>query len=300
MSSKKDLQETLNLVEAISVVTGAYQEIARTKMNQIRAMVIKNREFLERLSVVYFSVKSSYLHSLSPHKKEREKARFFIQKNNKEVVIFLSSNQPFYGNLILNIYLETLDYLKYHKNADFVVVGRLGKFLVESHSKKARFEYFELSDDNLYDKDNLRKIVDFVKQYKTITVFYGKFINPFVQKPAMADISGNLIISQGSLLESLTLGDEKFLFEPSPEKVLSFFETEIVASLFNQIVWEHHLAKFASRMMAMYQATENAKEEKAKILRKIRRLKKQIINKKQIIISSGFRIWSQKRKKQAE
>ncbi|MCD6410702.1 F0F1 ATP synthase subunit gamma, partial [bacterium] len=102
MSSKKDLQETLNLVEAISIVTGAYQEIARTKMNQIRTMVIKNREFLERLSVVYFSVKSSYLHSLSPKEKERKRAHSFIKKNNKEVVIFLSSNQPFYGKLILN------------------------------------------------------------------------------------------------------------------------------------------------------------------------------------------------------
>ncbi len=300
MSSKKDLQETLNLVEAISVVTGAYQEIARTKMNQIRTMVIKNREFLERLSVVHFSVKSAYLHSLSLKEKERKRAYSFIKKNNKEVVIFLSSNQPFYGKLILNIYLKALDYLKYHRNADFVVVGRLGKFLAESHSTKTRFEYFELSDDNLYDKDNLRRIVDFVKQYKTISVFYGKFINPFVQKPAMADISGNLIISQGSLLESLSLGDEKVLFEPSPEKVLAFFETEIVASLFSQIVWEHQLAKFASRMMAMYQATENAKEEKIKILQKIRYLRKQSLNKKQINIVSGFRIWSQKRKKQAE
>lgn len=300
MSSKKDLQETLSLLDGISVVTTAYQEIARTKMNQIRELVLKNREFLERLSVVYFSVKSAYIHSVFPKKEEERKklaSRAFIRKNNKEVVVFLSSNQPFYGRIILDIYLGVLDYLKYHKDADLVVIGRLGKFLIESRSGKRRFYYFDLSDEEAADRESIRKIVDFIKHYKTISVFYGKFINPFVQKPAMTDVSGNLIVSRGELLESLALGKQEVLFEPSPEEVLEFFETEIVASLFNQVVWEHQLAKFASRMMAMYQATENSKKTRKIILGKINKIRKQIFNKKQINIASSFRLWSQKIKK---
>lgn len=268
-------------------------------MNEIREMVLKNREFLERMSVVYFSVKSAYLNSLKKQKKPGI-YQSFIKKYNKEIVIFLASNQPFYGNLILNIWLKVKDYLKYHKDAELVVVGKLGKFLVDSQTERFNYYYFHLSDEDYKNRMEVRKIADFVKYYQTITVFYGKFINSFTQESAMADISGNLIISEGSLLENLALDKRDVLFEPSPEEVLKFFETEIVVSLLNQIVWEHQLAKFASRMISMYQANENAKKEKQRLLFELRDLQKQIFNKKQLVVNSSFQTWIQKIKKEKE
>jgi F0F1-type ATP synthase gamma subunit len=47
------------------------------------------------------------------------------------------------------------------------------------------------------------------------------------------------------------------MFEPSVEKILMFFETQIFASLFDQAVHESQLAKFASRILAMDRAAQN-------------------------------------------
>ena len=50
-----------------------------------------------------------------------------------------------------------------------------------------------------------------------------------------------------------------YIFEPSLETILQFFETEIFASMFEQIVREGELAKNASRVISMDQADINIK-----------------------------------------
>ena len=81
------------------------------------------------------------------------------------------------------------------------------------------------------------------------------------------------------------------MFEPSPEDILEFFETELISAFFNQAVLEHRLSRYAARMVAMYQATENAKEIKRKLKIKQKKLERQLSNKKQIELFAGFQLW---------
>ena len=48
-----------------------------------------------------------------------------------------------------------------------------------------------------------------------------------------------------------------YFFEPSLEEVVIFFETEIFASLLEQVFHESRLAKTASRMMLLDRASQN-------------------------------------------
>jgi F0F1-type ATP synthase gamma subunit len=106
------------------------------------------------------------------------------------------------------------------------------------------------------------------------------------QISAKTDITGGINLGQ-----KVQKSAKRYLFEPTPEKVLEFFEAEIIGALFNQTILEHQLARFAARMVAMDQATENANEELKKITRNLRQLRRRILNRKQLEIFAGYSLW---------
>lgn len=281
MATPKDIEENLEAIETIRNITNIYHEIANLKMKQIREGVLKNRKFFEELLGVYQRIKSAYFFYLK--KRSRKKKEFAFLKGKKEsVIIFLSANQFFYGTLILDIWEKILSYIKENKT-DIVITGRMGKYLAESSGLGHKIFYFELNDEKPEEK-NISGILEFIKNYRRIIVFYGKYKTVLKQEPTISEISE-------LPLTKISEGEEKsYLFEPSPEAVLEFFEREIIASLFNQCILEHQLARYASRVIAMYKARENAKELKKKLEYFKNKLKRQKFNKKQIELFTKIQI----------
>lgn len=282
MAGLKKIKQDLETISKISLIASIYQEIAHLRMVEIRQEVLKIREFLDGLARVYHLAKRAF--STSSEKKSEETPD--IPQKRGEVAVFLSANEFFYGGLILDIWQETQKYLKENK-ADLVVVGRMGKYLSEAGGWGLKMFYFELNDEKP-ERERVKEMIEFVKNYEKIIVFHGKFETVLFQKAVMTDISGGITFEE-------KIGEvKKYLFEPSPEAVLEFFETEIVSALFEQTILEHRLARYAARMMAMYQATENAKKIKKGVEKNKKKLEQQTSDKKQIEIFSGFKLWTQK------
>ncbi len=281
MASLKKNKNDLETISQISLITSIYQEIAHLRMVEIRQAVLKIREFLDGLARIYHLAKRSFFASLG----KKTEGIPYISKKQGEVAVFLSANEFFYGSLILDIWQKTQEYLK-EKKVDLIVVGKMGKYLAEANKLRLKIFYFEL-DDEKPEREKVKEIIELVKNYEKIVVFHGKFETVLSQNAVMTDISGGITFEE-------KIGEIKnYLFEPSPKTVLEFFETEIVSALFNQTILEHRLARYATRMMAMYQATENTKKIKKEVEKNKKKLEQQILDKKQIEIFSGFKLWSQ-------
>jgi len=279
----KEIKESLEAIVNIEAVTKTYQEIANLRMNKIRQEVLDNRELTEELSRVYTLAKNSY--TVQPKNKKLTKAReSFIKSKKQRVVVFLSCNERFHGTLILDIWKELSDFLTKNK-ADVAVVGRIGKYLAERGGLGHKMFYFGLDDDEP-EKEKIKGIIEFIKNYREIIIFHGRFQTILFQKVVQSDISG------GTIQEKESGKIKNYLFEPSPEAVLNFFETELIAAFFNQAILEHRLSRYATRMMAMYQATGSAKERRKELETEQKRLTRQLSNKKQIEMFSGFQIWT--------
>jgi ATP synthase F1 gamma subunit len=282
MNSLKKIKEQLKMVSALDMITSVYQEIAHLKMMEIRKEVLRTREFLDELARVYHSVKKSYFHFF---KKKPGKEAAFIAKKKGAAAIFLAANEFFYGTLILDIWSQVYEYWKNNKT-DLIVVGRLGKYLAESSGLGNKILYFDLNDEKP-EEEAVKEIIEFIKKYKSITVFHGKFETILRQRAFMTDISG------GVSTEEKTEEIKNYIFEPSPESVLEFFENEIVGNLFSQAVLEHSLARYTARMIAMYQATENIKQSRKELEKNRRKLEWLEADKRQVEIFSGFKLWIQ-------
>lgn len=281
MAILKRIRENLKAVSTIQTITRIYQEIANLRMNKIRQRVLSNRELIEGLSQIYGQVKGAYFSQLKK-RGQKKKEKSFIKPEWSRVVVFLSGNERFYGTLILEIWKEILNYLA-KKEAVLAVVGEMGKYLVERSGFGFKMFYFELDDDNP-EKEQIKRIIEFIKDYEEIIVFHGRFETVLSQKVAQSNISG--IPPQKELAEI-----KSYLFEPSPEAVLEFFETELMSAFFNQAVLEHQLSRYATRMVAMYQATQNAEKRKKKLEIEEKKLKRQLFNKTQVELFSGSQLW---------
>jgi len=137
------------------------------------------------------------------------------------------------------------------------IVGKLGSLLYEQTKPDSPFSYFDFPDYKV-DDAALGEIIRHIVQYDEIRVYYGKFQSVVAQSPSVYKI--NAVSTSTLKSESGEESKEKYIFEPTLEEVLQFFETEIFASLFDQTIRESQLAKFASRIGAMSRATENINE----------------------------------------
>jgi F-type H+-transporting ATPase subunit gamma len=257
-------------------------------MNQFREKVAKTRAFLDGVAAIYYHTKAAYIASLQRQVLAGKKtlaSAAFIRRNGKRILVFLSANEHLYGTLILDIWRTFVHDIR-DEGSEAVVVGSFGRYLLGNEDVKSKVTYFDLDDDKP-EADQIKKIVDFIGQYEQIIVYHGQMISVLNQTPATSEVSG------GVTLKEKVEQAKNYLFEPSPAKILEFFETEIIAALFNQTILEHQLARFAARMVAMDQATQNAKDAADKIEKELRALRRRILNRKQLEVFAGFTLWDE-------
>ena len=287
MYSRKEFTENINAATSIKSITTIYQEIASLRMNQLKDKVARTSAFLDGVAEIYNHAKSAYIDIIKSQTVKKDKAYKelkFIKMNGKTVLVFLSANEHLYGELILNVW-DKFREDKRQTGLDGVVVGTFGKYLVKNESGlDDNVKYFDLDDDKP-GQDQINKILDYISKYEQIFVYYGRLITVLNQSPTKEQISGGATLEQ-------KVASKKYLFEPSPQKILEFFETEIISALFNQKVFDHQLSRFASRMVAMDQATENANEIIKKLDRQYKTIKRRVLNKKQQDVFSGILLWN--------
>lgn len=290
MPQRKVIMEDLEALNSLKELAQSYEEIAVVKMQKIRDSVLKTRDFLARLSDVFVDLKSSYHREVTDLieriKKGDKKLHLPLQKNGKTLLVYLSSNGKLYGAVTKKTYSLFIEDLKKAEasKTDIIIIGKAGKETFEGSIHKRPFKYFEIPD-NGYTIDHIKDLMKEFLQYEKVWVYYGKFGNVVKQSPIATSISGEDIFETENIIE--TPREDRFIFEPTLEKIYHFFETQIMANLFAQTMLENQLARHASRVNAMEEALGHIEEEGKRLNQERVRLKHLLQNKKQLETMAG-------------
>jgi ATP synthase F1 gamma subunit len=290
MPQKKLILEELQALQTIKDLAQSYEEIAIVKMQQIRDSVLKTRDFLADISDVYVDLKASYnreVKDLMQRIKKGDKGLMpNLQKKNKTLLVYLASNGGLYGAVTqktFRLFMQEMVKTK-PEETDIVIIGNAGRTMYDNTGNGRPYDYFEIPDATV-DVKHIKMLMTKFLQYEKVNVFYGKFGNVVKQSPIESSITGEDIFETETL--SQVPRDDRFIFEPSLQKIFHFFETQIMANLFSQTLLENQLARHASRVNAMEEALGHIEEETKKLNSQKVRAKHLLDNKKQLETVSG-------------
>lgn len=293
MVTKKQIETEILRLMSLDAVTRGYSQIASIKMKKVRDGVLTSRDFLDEINNIFAEVLDSYRREIIrlskrlglKKKKSKGDSITFLAHNGRKVAVLLSANSGLYGDLIartFKLFTESVRASDY----EVTIIGLTGLALFQQFEPNRPYTYFDLPDSKL-DYVKLANIIKHLVSYEEIVIYYPKFENVVTQEPAVFSISA------GTKLQSSSKGPRReYIFEPTLESILIFFETEIFNSLLEQTVSESQLAKYASRMLSLDRASERIGNRLKEIKIDKLKLSHKISNKKQLHSLSGVTLWS--------
>ena len=301
MNYLKNILIQIEDLTGIKDIVGASEEIASMKMREIRNKVLLSRDMNDELTEIYREVTISYKNQIIRLLQEKKGKKVVDQiqasnmalkvGNGKLACVYLSANSGLFSNILEKTYSEFKTYLKEHTDAVPIIIGEFGKRLFSDDFPNREFLFYPLAE-NKTSEESLKKVTQDLAEYSNVIIFYARFESMAQQNTTVLDVSGqNPITPQNQQGEQSPLPAVHYLFEPSLEKIIIFFETEIFSGIIQQTVTESELARYASRITTLDMAQENINQQLKTINLAKRFATHRLMNKKQTEALAGVSLW---------
>jgi F-type H+-transporting ATPase subunit gamma len=260
MPSTRDIRRRIKSVKNTAQITKAMQMVASAKMRKAQQAALAGRPYAALMNKVLAHAASGAGDFNHPLMEQRPVA--------KRAVVLISTDKGLCGALNTNLLREAMKLDK--DNTVFICVGRKGSQWA-SRLKRQIVAEFTYKDNPQFSE--ARAISKFVQELFTkgevdeVQVLYNNFISTLAQKPEthlmlpLQEISGVQASPDGHrekvLLEAT---GHEYIFEPSAAEVLGELLPRAMNFEIYQFLLEARASEHSSRMVAMKNATDNAKQ----------------------------------------
>ncbi|MCL5439045.1 MAG: ATP synthase F1 subunit gamma [Patescibacteria group bacterium] len=250
MASTITLKRRIKTAQNVSKTTKAMQMISASKLKRAQDATLSSRPYVERLTSIAKNLIG---------KMDRDFYHPYIRKEknaNKTLLLVFSPDKGLSGGLVTNLLRE---YFKIDSpNLKLVIIGnkaeknitRIGRDVVAKFPFGTTLPKFDV----IYP---ITKIIDeyfLEKKVDDVQILFTYFDNVFTQKPRVQTI---LPIE---LPEEIEKNPPFQLFEPKVTEILPSLLRHYLEMILYQYTLESFVSEQASRMIAMQNATDNAKE----------------------------------------
>lgn len=280
MNSRESVKEDLRQLDSLKTLMAAFESIAVIQAKKIRKSVLEDRSFYSGINRVFQEVVQAYGHEITDLLKQRGadeknmRRMSLAKRNGKSIAVLLSANAGLYGDIIQKTFALFMEHVR-KADTDILIVGAVGKNLFDQVMTQKKYMYVPFPDDKM-NMSEIQSITQYLEQYDGVNVFFGQFKSFLSVAPSSKNISGE------QAMENISKIPISYKFEPSLEKIVLFFETEIFASMFWQLLYESRLAKLASRMTLLNKASINIDETIKRSVLIERKIQHYVLNKKQL------------------
>jgi F-type H+-transporting ATPase subunit gamma len=260
MPSTRDIRRRIKSVRNTAQITKAMQMVAASKMRRAQQAALAGRPYATLLNKVLGQVTlhaGDFTHPLMDKRPVK-----------KRCVVVVSTDKGLCGALNSNLLREAGKFDK--ESTAYVTAGRKAAQFVARTRRKLAAE-FTYKDTPLFAE--ARAISRFVQkmflegEVDQVDILFTKFISTLTQKPEVrqllpiGDIKPVSVgVSHSSEEEKFVQGSTEFLFEPGPEEVLGALLPHSMNFEVFQILLEAKASEQSARMVAMKNATDNAKQ----------------------------------------
>jgi len=250
MPSTLDLRRRIKSVKNTAQITKAMQMVAASKMRKAQAAAIAGRPYQDMLARVLAAVKGR----VDPGDHEL----LAVRPVQHELILIFSTDKGLCGPLNANLFRELGEVDR--EKSEFAVSGRKAVQFI-TRTRRNLTADFALKDTIEFSE--IRPIAKFVSdnfisgEIDQVRVLYPKFVNTLVQESVLRTL---LPIPVKELGIEGPQGAGEYLFEPDERSVLDAILPHYLAFQLFQMALNARASEHSARMVAMKNATDNAKE----------------------------------------
>lgn len=287
MPSTREIRRRINSAKNISKITRAMEMVAAARMRRAQTAVTSGRPYSEKLADV--------IQNLAERIQGTEETHPLLRRRpvKKVTVILISSDKGLAGALNTNIIRRASRFMLNEINgvpAEIVAVGRKGRDFMARYGRPLIAEFINISDrPSIRDTYPIARVaVDEFTSGRTDAVYiaYTEFVNTLIQRPTIFQLLPVQVEDVGQQ-GSGKVNKIEYIYEPGPQEVLAQILPRYVEVRIYQALLEHQASEQSARMVAMRNATDNAKELISEFTLAYNKLRQANITKEIIEISSG-------------
>jgi F-type H+-transporting ATPase subunit gamma len=284
--STREIRRRIRSVRNLSQITRAMEMVSASKMRRAQRNVLATRPYADRLRDVMSSLMARASGS-------RKGTLLEVRTEVKNVaLILITPDRGLAGSLVANILRRTarfvIDEKAKGRNVKVLAIGKKGRDFLNRSGQDLLAEVTKLGDypklaDILGVSTNV--IQGFLKgDFDEAYIVYSQFVNTLVQRPAVRRI---LPVEADQSTPAPASASSNYNYEPDEDVVLKdllprFAEVQIYQALLEAIASEH-----SARMVAMRNATDNAKDLRRELSLTYNKTRQANITKEVSEIASG-------------
>lgn len=302
MASVREIRRRIKSVKNIAQVTRAMQMVAASRMRRAQEQALASRPYAAKAweMLTHLVAQTGNVEQLHPLLTQRDEVK-------NVGIILMTADKGLAGAYNSNIIRATVRFManQGRENAQMITVGRKGRDLMVRMRRAVIAEFSDLPNrpSTLDIAPVTRIALDgfLAGDFDEVYLAYTDFVNTLVQDPTIRLL---LPISPGQIdskvmSEYLTpeeaLSHFEYIYEPGPAALLDtilprFTELQIYQALLEAMASEH-----SARMVAMRNATENAKELVGDLTLTYNKVRQEAITKEMLDIAGGAEALAQAR-----
>ncbi len=245
----REVRKKIKSVKNVGKITRAMQLVSAVKMRKAQEIALEGRAYRDKLTEITRKIFGNIDYTYSP----------LLQLNNaqRDLVILVSSSKGLCGSFNFNLF-KFLDNEVKIKNSDFITVGRKGAEFI------ARMKGRIIADFSVKNpEESVKSIFNIVLlhylkgEYKNVYVVYSRFVSTLKYEPVkvcLLPVAGDLSMERGLKVS------ENYLIEPDPKNVVDSLLKDFIEEKIREAILDNEASEHSARMIAMKNATDNAKE----------------------------------------
>lgn len=289
MPSTRDIRRRIKSVRNTAQITKAMQMVASSKMQKAQQAAINGRPFAQLANVVMTHAAEGADDFTHPLLEAREV--------HKRGLIVVSTDKGLCGALNANLLREAAKYDP--ATTLYIAVGRkAAQYLTRAKRKLvAEFTYHDTPTFGEFQAIALTARQMYLEgSVDEVSILYTRFVNTLSQRP---DVQRLIPVNREEKFqagfgkdrpvteEKALAKDSQYLFEPGPARVMEVLLQYFVDLQIAQILFEAKASEHSARMVAMKNATDNAKQLIKDLTLEYNKMRQASITKELLEISSA-------------
>lgn len=258
MANERQVKNRITTAQNIAKITKAMEMVAASKMKRAQEQALAARPYSQAL---YDSISTvSRVSTVNNH------PLLSVHEQGFPVILVIGTDKGLCGALNSNLARTLLSWSKEHPNGQVVAVGKKAVVFTRSLGLTIHAQFTDLPAQLQF--ADVLPVVTLVAEgftnqaFQSVDILYTDFINTLSQQPKLAPLLPLTKLLKPDVVEEAQPAEEakEYIFEPSAREILEYLLPFYLENTIYHSFFEAKASEYSAQMVAMKNASDNAKE----------------------------------------